>query len=182
MVSGVTFVIGVANAFSTLLFQRHLKFKKIAPLDVKIGLGSPLRKSIEFQFDYSPIKDDAWIKWRLKNPQKKYFFGESSGGLSIFTNTFKYSIFAEMMWIPKIQLDQFFFVKENLNSIQHLRNPFNLWIGLDSRFHFPIYRYFDVPNKFKPSPLNLIFLDFLSGDLDLNKEKIEFSLLDFDAY
>ena len=49
--SGVTFVVGVANAISTLLFQKYLKFKKIGPLDVKIGLGLPRRKYKDLNFD-----------------------------------------------------------------------------------------------------------------------------------
>jgi hypothetical protein len=61
-------------------------------------------------------------------------------------------------------------------------NPVKLWIGLDHRCEWPGYWYCDLPDRFKPSPLNLVFKDLTNSKRLLVPETAQISLLDFDAY
>jgi hypothetical protein len=181
--NGSTFIIGVANSFSTLLFQRQLGFSNIGPLQVKIGIGYLDRPNKFFNFDYFSLINSEIFEWRLKNPCRKYFIKEKDDSISIWANTGIYNIFTEIIWVPKFMLNESFNFKKKLSPLpKFFKNPLNLWIGFDSRCHFPSYSYMSVPNQMKPSPLNLVFLDLLDSKNKLLPEKTLFSLFDFDAY
>ena len=66
-------------------------------------------------------------------------------------------------------------------NIRKSATPLRLWIGLNPGIKLRGV-FVDVPQRFKTSPLNLIFKD-LTGKLPLfDKSEIFFELLDFDVY
>ena len=90
---GYSFVIGVANANSTPGFIRKLGFELISPLTAKIGIGR-----INYQSTKNPNTcERLWsresLKWRLRNPLKKYSINISNvdiefDGTSIYATHF----------------------------------------------------------------------------------------------
>lgn len=174
--NGANFVIGVANSNSTLLFRRQLRFQFVTPLTVKIGLGN-VKRSLkhDIQFDYMRTWDRPTLNWRLKRPNAKYYSIEKSGFNSILGHTGRYGIWASMLDITS---DGIVVSKQKIFRW----NPFNLWIGLDESCDWGRSNYVNIPDRLKPSPLNLVFKDLSGMGRLLNSNKILFSLLDFDAY
>jgi len=174
--SGATFVIGVANANSTLLFRRQLRFQLVTPLTVKLGLGAVRRiQKRPRHTDYTRVWDDPTLQWRLKRPNTKYV--EVSRGTStiILGDTDRYGI-----WTVMLDAE---FARGTLAPKTGFRwNPFTLWIGLDPECDWTQSHYIDLPDFLKPSPLNLIFKDLSGLDRTLDPSKVTLSLLDFDAY
>jgi GNAT superfamily N-acetyltransferase len=165
---GYAFVVGVANANSTPGFTKKLGFQLVSPLDVLVGAGraTPGDAPVAFECTY----DDAALRWRLARPDAGYL-GDASG--LVYAPTHKAGILATMGVVPPdltAALDR-----------PRFTQPLRMWIGLD-----PDLRKKGVlaplPDRLKPSPLNLIFRDLTGGKRQLARESTRFTLLDFDAY
>lgn len=173
---GANFVIGVANANSTLLFQKQLRFQFVSPLTVKIGLGGVKRSLTQVeQPDYVRSWDEPTLLWRLKRPGAKYKSLERCGSISILGYAGRYGIWATMLESCSgqgiVSQSKFF-----------QWNPLTLWIGLDANCDWAGSSYVNLPDRFKPSPLNLVFKDLSGLERTLSPNKVLLSLLDFDAY
>jgi hypothetical protein len=178
--AGREFVVGVANQISTPLFKRYLKFKIIGPLQVKLSLSSVslnLQKSL---YNYYPVWDDELIEWRLQRPHtsyytKKYFPGSPSSNMTVWAKTEQYGIHAQLGILPN---------NPALKAARILlTNPLKLWIGYGKiRSSFGSLASYNIPDKWKPSPLNFIFKELKVETRDLDPENILFQLADFDAY
>jgi GNAT superfamily N-acetyltransferase len=177
------FVIGVANASSTLLCQRQLKFQKISPLTVKLGLGPVKRKTEPSALPCFQVKwEEASLDWRLKRPGAKYRVTSNSSGTWFWGDTGTYGIYAEMGWFPN-EARQLISALSQVDAMPTITpNPVKLWIGLDQRCEWPGYWYCNLPERFKPSPLNFLFKDLTNSKRLLVPETTQISLLDFDAY
>ena len=97
---------------------------------------------------------------------------------AIYSSTNKYGIWANIyegdLNLANIKL---------MKSLSHFRwNPITAWIGLNSNCDWSKSLYINLPERFKPSPLNLVFKDLSGLGRTLAPEKILFSLIDFDAY
>ncbi|MDD2661181.1 MAG: GNAT family N-acetyltransferase [Methylococcales bacterium] len=178
-----SFVFGIGNAQSTLLGQRLLKFQKVSPLTVKLGLGNVRRKTEPSALPCFQVKwDEKSLAWRLNRPDAEYRVTSNSSGTWLWRNTGTYGIYAEMGWFSTEakQLKSAFSQVGTMPTITP--NPVKLWIGLDQRCEWAGYRYYDLPERFKPSPLNLVFKDLTNLNRVLVPETTRISLLDFDAY
>jgi GNAT superfamily N-acetyltransferase len=165
---GYEFIIGVANQNSTPGFVNKLGFQLISPLDVKIGIGKMFNNPINL-FKLSPIRNEAFVKWRLLNPSKTYL----SSNHEVYVEVKKNWLHAQLISLPN---SQNFPVK--LTTVKPI---FKLLIGKGiAQKNGGLY--FDLPSIFKPSPLNLIFKD-LTGKISITgKDDVFFELIDFDAY
>jgi len=174
---GTSFVIGVANANSTVLFRRQLRFQLVCPLTVKIGVGSIKRLSVlaEKGRDYTQSWDEQTLSWRLRRPCAKYRFVDQNGSTSILGDTGKYGI-----WTIMHELDSSMMTLSQESLFRW--NPLTLWIGLDSSCDWDRSYYINLPDRFKASPLNFVFKDLSGLGRTLAPHKIKFSLLDFDAF
>lgn len=164
---GFDFVIGVANANSTPGFIRKLGFTLIAPLDVKIGVGKfpvPTAAFSGFEAVHTPAK----ISWKLQQPGNAYYVVKGGEHPVLYTPTSYPAIDAQMGVITSPHQPKSF------------GKPVTLWIGLDPTVSAPM-RFVNLPERFKPSPLNLIFKS-LNGMPVPSKQEIRFGLMDFDAY
>lgn len=173
---GVNFVIGVANASSTVLFRKQLRFQLVRPLTVKIGIGSVKRLSAHVdQPDYARSWDEPTLCWRLKRPGANYSALGKCGAISIFGHTGSYGIWATMIELCPV-----------LGIVPQRKffrwNPLTLWIGLDESCDWSRSLYANLPDRFKPSPLNLVFKDLTGLGRTLDPNKILLSILDFDAF
>lgn len=179
-----SFVFGVANAKSTLLCQRQLKFQKVSPLTVKLGLGHVKRKTNEpnalpcFQVKWG----EASLAWRLKRPGAEYRVISNSSGTWLWGGTGTYGIYAEMGWFPTEE-GPLISALSQVDAMPRITlNPVKLWIGLDQHCEWSSNWYYDLPERLKPSPLNFLFKDLTNFKRLLVPETAQISLLDFDAY
>lgn len=172
---GFQFVVGVANQNSTPGFRKNLGFQVVSPLDVKIGFGTPsIDQSKEHMPRFSIARNVEYYQWRLARPDNSYKIYKDQG--SLFSPTH----------IPFINVylgcveSQFI---KNINLPKKSTSIFpNIWIGLDSQISWRSKWYFNIPDKFKPSPLNFIFLDLSNKERKLSVNDIKFDALGFDAY
>ena len=173
---GIKFIIGVSNQISTKLFVRYFKFKLISQLDVKFGFG----KINKFNNDcnFKVLWNDKSLSWRLKNPRFNYQLKSNKDEFLIYNNFYK---------IFKIQMGRF--SKDHfLSTFENFKNRtnfslLNLWIGLGN-YNWSNTMYFDFPEKLKPAPLNFIIKDMSDNnrDISLQKNSIDFQLIDFDIF
>lgn len=169
---GYQFVIGVANANSTPGFINKLGFSLIAPLDVKLGLGYFKTRESLHQSGFHPKMDAEKLAWRVACPGNRYTKSSNDGRHYVFSPTGIAGIQAQMGVFsnaPDLDLPE-------RRSLQ----PLKLWIGHDP-LNNQKNKYVTLPDRFKPSPLNLIYLPLNGSDIP-DPETIQFSLMDFDAY
>ena len=165
---GYKFVIGIANQNSTHGFLKKLGFYLVSPLDVKIGIGH-ITANTNCNYKIKPIWTNESIDWRLKCPSSTYFYNK----MSIYSKTDNPIIFSKLIELPKN------------STIKHLERksilPLKLWIGLFKDIRTKGL-FLNLPDRFKPSPLNLIFKNLSYELAQFKKEDICFELIDFDAY
>lgn len=161
---GYQFVIGVANQNSTHGFINKLGFKLISSLDATVFTGSVHINNVPetyFQQDWN----ENTVKWRLANPEMRYY----KNNKSVICDT-------HIGLIKAVLSQRAAFSGNTLSSKTAL---LKMTIGLNANKKlFKI----NLPNKFKPSPLNLILKPLGGFNIDVNKNNIYFELIDFDAY
>ena len=164
---GYAFVISANNANSTYGYMNKFGFRSISPLEVKVGCGKII-PSHQNSLVYSNWDDESF-KWRFQNPSAVYF----RDNLALMSKTFIPGVYAQL----KICTDDDF-KAVNLN---HSKAYLNTWVGLakDKKVNGC---FMNLPDKLKPSPLNLLFKD-LQGNIPLfDKDQICFELADLDAF
>ena len=166
--NGYDFVVGVANANSTPGFTRKLGFQLVTPLDVLVGAGSCAASTERVGF--SMAWDEPALRWRMKRPRAKYFATKEG---AVLAHTQKAGILAYMTHAPASVAGEL--------PRPPLIAPLRMWIGIDPKLTkrgvlAPL------PDKLKPSPLNLIFRDLTGRGRQLSRDTTRFTLLDFDAY
>ena len=166
---GYTFIIGVANQNSTPGFLAKLNFQLVAPLKAALGFGNPKINQTQKIVDFSRTWNESTLRWRLNNPIRSY--QTNAKGNTIYANTEKFGIHAILVKS----------INPNLPKIKSL-NPTKLWIGLDSNINWKKSLYLPIPQRLRPSPLNLIFKDLTNTSRKLVAERVRFNLIDFDAY
>ncbi len=175
---GYQFVIGVANANSTPGFLKNLKFKLIMPLSVKIGVGK-LPVNLQKSQGYERFWDKEMLEWRLNNPKLNYEIRRQKDHFVVLAPTGNYGIKAIIGYFP----DSLFSDKiKALNKSSFTANPAKIWMGVDEGLNWKNTLYFNFPDRYKPSPLNLIFRDLSESGLSLDATSLKFMSLDFDAY
>jgi len=163
--NGFGFIIGVANAQSTSGFIKKLHFQFLGQLNAKIGFGDVYKHEKSGNLDFQFIWNDKTLRWRINNPSINYKLLKNK---TIVAPTGIMGINA-ILYNSNSNLE--------LNSKSSL---LNLWIGKNDNILWNKSLYVEIPQKLRPSPLNLIFKN-LEGD-ELNFNKIKFDAIDFDAY
>jgi len=172
---GYSFVIGVANANSTHGFVRKLEFELISPLTAKIGIGRINYQSTRNLNTCERLWSRESLEWRLRDPLKKYSIRKLNNKYIIETSTGKLGIRARLGIFDKSLLPDAKYLNQNIFT------PFKLYLGIDNSIDWTKSRYYNIPERFRPSPLNLIFKK-LNEDVELDRTNIKFQMIDFDAY
>ena len=162
--SGYGFVVGVANANSTPGFTRRLGFTLVCALQALVGLRLRTGESGSAQFERT--WDDASAAWRAARPNARY----RSVGDALYAATPTTGIRALLAHGP-------LFARRAAAELG-LR-PIDLWIGLEPGRQPAGIR---VPDRFRPSPLNLIWLDLTTKARRLDPGAVRFRAADFDPY
>jgi len=167
---GYRFVIGVANANSTPGFTRKLGFQLVTPLDVLIGAGgfAPGREDVGFALAWT----EPALRWRLRRPGAQYLATADEPAI-VYARAHRLGILAYLTQAPRSLVAEL--------PRPRRTQPFRMWIGIDPRLQrrgvlVPL------PDRLKPSPLNLIFRDLTGKQQRLSRDTARFTLLDFDAY
>lgn len=174
---GYAAVCGVANANSTPGFVRKLGFQLVEPLQARIGVGRPFadRISAGSHIQFRRLWSSADLTWRCSNPNNRVFSRRLDGSIQFFAPAFGRLLPA----YAEVFSSDADFSAESDNTFLSLSR---LYIGLEPATVTPSPFYVDIPKRLRPSPLNLIYRH-LSGQLNtLEKGRISFSFLDFDAY
>lgn len=174
--AGYAFVTGVANANSTPGFVRKLGFDLVSPLDARIGVGpvglarSPSAVGFEREWD------QATLRWRLANPSARYRLHESGKRLTVKAATDRPGVAALLgSFDPALRPDG---VADGSIGTR----PITLWIGLDPDVAASRRAYGRVPQRFRPSPLNLIHRSLAGSNEHLRADEVRVRALDFDPY
>lgn len=165
---GYGFVVGVANANSTPGFVRRLGFQLVTPLDARIAIGPPPFPLQTAAFER--MWDDESVRWRVSRPGGRYKVRRDT--LVVPTN--RPLISAALARAPFVER-----LPQQASSIGF--RPLELWIGLEPHGAAP-HRSLRIPDRLRPSPLNLIFLDLTTKRRRLDPTNVRFRALDFDAY
>jgi len=169
---GFGFVIGVANANSTHGFTKKLDFQLVSPLRAMIGIGAlPLGESDSVHYEQK--WNDASMDWRLSHPVYRYSIRTQQG--------------IGMVLSQRSQFGARYVLAAHNDLIGQLYAPMEkrrvfakTWIGLDPGMKWSGSFYINIPTRFRPSPLNLIFKDLSGASRTLDADHVRFHAMDFD--
>ena len=176
--SGYSCVYAVANTNSTPGCIRGQGYQLIQPLEAAIGIGKlryhPVVHQENIQFKRNWTQES--LQWRLSNPNNPVFLEKRDRHARCYAK----SINGLIPITTQIHAD----IPLSFESKSHLLrfSPIQLFIGLVPEGRIPFKRYFPIPECFKPSPLNFIFKPLDGKTQMIEKGKVLFSFLDFDAY
>ncbi|MFN3573359.1 MAG: GNAT family N-acetyltransferase [Phenylobacterium sp.] len=168
---GYAFVIGVANAQSTPGFLRKLGFQHVAPLEAGVLTHTPRR------FAAAPVAfAGAWtpemLAWRLLNPAADYRASRHGELTAVWADTH----------LPGIRCVAF--LAGPPPETLHARPlGLSLYLGLDPRLNLGRLGLVRLPERLRPSPLNLIYRPLgEAAPRQLDARAVALNFLDFDPY
>ena len=168
---------GVANANSTPGFVRKLGFTLIAPLQAQVGLFRPAPVGATTPAcDFERVWTPQSLHWRTHWPANPVqTVAGPAGSLLLQARTGMPGLFATDQRIfqadAKAEPDR-----------RRLAGPLQLFVGLMPAPQQPPGWWIDIPDRLKPSPLNLIFKPLQSGVPVPEAGRMRFGYLDFDAF
>jgi GNAT superfamily N-acetyltransferase len=164
--SGFRFVTGVANQNTSDGYIKRLGFKIVAPLDVHIFSGR-LKAGRKLDEYFREEWTEEKRNWRLKNPEAVYY----RNGNCVLSKTHIgpiHAILSERQEFTGAQLPS----KTSLLKMAIGLNLSNSERALK----------ISLPDRFKPSPLHLIFKTLGDFKMEVDRNNTFFELMDFDAY
>ncbi len=170
--AGYSFVIGVANANSTPGFLRRLAFQDVGRLHAGVLARLPAdfsRADVQYQ--------GAWreelLAWRLANPDGQYVAARGRGLISVWAKTH----------LPLVRCGAFLPDQGQAIAARGAPRAATLFIGLEPRMELSQQGFLPVPERLRPSPLNVIWRK-LGGDAPkaLRPDAVAINFLDFDPY
>jgi GNAT superfamily N-acetyltransferase len=171
--AGYEFVVGVANANSTPGFLRRLGFQDCGRLEAGILGRRPkdfLDRPVQFQGSW---RNDT-LAWRLANPAGRYLSSHSGALTAVWARTH----------LPFVRCGAFLAAMPE-HTTPPAPSPLcaSLFIGLEPRLDLARQGFWPVPERFRPSPLNLIWRRLgSSAPAQLERQAAAISFLDFDPY
>ena len=177
--AGLHHVIGVANANSTPGFLKKLKFVLVSPLDAKLcWLGPALREAPPGAPSWQRTWDAADLAWRAANPSTAYTVRRAGGTRQILSPTHLRGIQAVLKIDSTAAAAATPLPKLAARRVPGVR----LWIGRSRRIRIPTGGGLPVPERYRKSPLNLIFRPLQNTTDAIDADTVEFEAIDFDAY
>lgn len=161
---GYGFVVGVANANSTPGFTRKLGFALVSPLRARVGIALRPRRLGEAAFERTWTAQTA--RWRAGRPRSRY----RSVGDTLYAPAHEPFVRAVLARDPLFA---------GLRHDALGMRPVDLYLGLEPGGAPPGI---EIPQRFRPSPLNFIFLDLSGRGRSLAGDAVRFRSIDFDPY
>lgn len=164
---------GVANANSTPGFVRKLGFTLVAPLRAQVGLFRPATvRAAAPTCDFERVWTPQSLHWRTHWPANPVQTVAGPAGSVLFQ--------ARTQLPGLLATDQLTLEAEP--DRRRLAGPLQLFVGLMPAPQQPPGWWIDIPDRLKPSPLNLIFKPLQSGVPVPVADRVRFGYLDFDAF
>ncbi len=176
---GYRFVIGVANQNSTPGFLRKLGFSLVGPLKAMVGVGNGFLAWFEHStpdIQFSRVWSTPSLAWRLRNPAGCYRIARNNDICLAFSRTETPMVKAILGCFPAKDCP-----KGGPNSKTGKR-VFNLCLTARAPRGACPPLYLNIPARFRPSPLNLIYRDLQNPSQRLDIDRVDFFAMDFDAY
>lgn len=171
---GMSAVYGVANANSTPGFTRKLGFTLVRPLEAKVGFGRIGDAAVDaagFRREWSKPA----LAWRIANPERPYTLVRA-GGATVGAE-------ARTGWIGLRAWDEVLLPAGVDAPRVSPSVAMRLHLGLRPRnVGYRKGMWVEIPQRFRPSPLNLIFRPLASGIAAPLADFIRLGQLDFDAF
>jgi predicted N-acetyltransferase YhbS len=171
---GWTFFAGVGNANSTPIFVKKWGYQSIRQLDVKVGVGAAPAKQSDAGLELLRIWDRDTLAWRMRHAVLPYRVVRRAGVARIYARG-PYRIPVEIGTFPA-QL-----VPDELRPLRSA-SPVRLWVGADPTRNWSGSGYVDVPQRFWPSPLHLLFKDLTDRNRPFDPRAVRYEVCDYDAY
>jgi hypothetical protein len=176
---GIDHVIGVANANSTPGFLNKLAFRDLGRLDAVIGLGLPALG------DGPPVTEASWrrvwsadeLEWRLRNPAGDYRRQRAPHGAAVLSATV--AIGVQAVLCMEEDPERCAAIERTVRAGAALGA--RLWIGRSRRIR-PAAASMELPERFRRSPLNLIYRSLNNPAATPDAATVEFQAIDFDAF
>ncbi len=178
--AGFDGVYGVANANSTPGFVRKLGFQLVRPLEARVGLGTlshgPKAAPAQLSFERSWSAES--LAWRCANPHNPVHRRANGKRQQFYAAAFGLRLPAYA------ELDAGIGAHNGAHNVAASAplSPARLLIGLAPDANASWWNYASIPQRLRPSPLNLIYRSFVPRVTQLDPSRIQFSFLDFDAY
>ncbi len=172
--AGYGFVIGVANANSTPGFLRRLAFQHVGRLHAGVLATLP-RRFADVAVQYQGVWRPELLRWRLANPDGRYTARRHGELLTVWAKTH----------LPAIQCAAFLPGSSATADQGAGAGPLaaTLFIGLEPRLRLRRQGFIAIPERLRPSPLNLIWRPLDSSlPTALNPDAAAINFLDFDPY
>ncbi|HEX4711843.1 GNAT family N-acetyltransferase [Phenylobacterium sp.] len=171
--AGFDFVIGIANANSTPGFLRKLAFQDVGRLHAGLLARTPRA------FSGAPVQyQGAWredlLSWRLANPLGRYVTARRGDLLGVWAKTH----------LPFVRCAAFLPAVGEAPARRNFGPPAaTLFMGLEPRMALGQQGFLPLPERLRPSPLNLIWRR-LGPDAPpaLRRDAVAINFLDFDPY
>ena len=170
--AGYSFVMGVANANSTPGFLRRLAFQDVGRLEAGVLARLPAGLS-DAPVQYRGAWRQDLLAWRLANPDGRYVATRRRGLISVWAKTH----------LPFVRCGAF--LPDEGQAITTSGTPLaaTLFIGLEPRMALARQGFLPLPERLRPSPLNLIWRKIGPGAPDaLRPDAVAINFLDFDPY
>lgn len=171
---GYGFFAGVGNANSTPIFVEKWGYQSIRQLDVKLGLGAPPPPGDDRELQLVRRWDAGTLRWRLSHPAEPYR-AERRGQRT--------RLWARGPWGIPVQVGDFpsSLVPDDLPRLRAPR-PLRLYVGVDPTRDWRGRPWLDVPRRFWPSPLHLLFKDLSGRERRFDPDAVRYEVCDYDAY
>jgi GNAT superfamily N-acetyltransferase len=170
--AGYEFVVGVANANSTPGFLKRLGFQHVARLHAGI-LGRLPSRLGEASLQYEGNWRQDLLAWRTANPAGGYLTQRRGGVIAVWAKTH----------LPLVRAGAFIPDAGQALRAGGLPAAFTLFLGLEPRLDLGAHLFAPIPERLRPSPLNLIWRPLSDGvPRALDPRAVAFNFLDFDPY
>ncbi|MDO9482795.1 MAG: GNAT family N-acetyltransferase [Hydrogenophaga sp.] len=176
---GYDCVYGIANANSTPGFIRKLKFQLVGPLQAKVGFG-PLSidfaklTALQFVRCWSPQA----LTWRCASPINPLIIRSGRDHTTFLAPAL---LGGTCMATAEIG-DTVTTAGTPMHRTAGLASPLRLFIGRVPASAQRLALYVDIPQRLRPSPLNLIYRSFSGRVETIDLDAVFLHFLDFDAY
>jgi GNAT superfamily N-acetyltransferase len=173
--AGFEGIYGVANGNSTPGFIRKLQFQLVRPLDAMVGVGRI--GAVDEQASpraFERIWTPQALQWRYASPYNPVSSRRRGDVWQFYAPAFGRwgHAYAELALPGEIT--------RATNDAP--ASPLRLYLGLMPDDVKRSASYVSIPQRLRPSPLNLIYRSLASPGSQLDPARISFSFLDFDAY
>ena len=173
---GFDVLFGVANALTIPGYREKLGYQDVGGLDARIGVGRV--PNIDWPAARSRARfHRVWtmesLRWRLRNPANPVACWLYPNGVAAFEAATAYPfirVYAEMA--------------EGLSMTERAPGHFaaHVFVGAVPPEAQKTGLSMSIPERLRPSPLRLIFLDLRKPENKIRQEDVLFSFLDFDAF